>query len=77
MLAYPIPEAEELLQSKLAAAKTSLANCQEDMEFLREQITVQFMTRKPACAVSDLNRLWRSHLRECITGMLRSGGKRD
>ncbi|KAF2204097.1 prefoldin subunit [Delitschia confertaspora ATCC 74209] len=39
MLAYPIPEAEELLKSKLSTAKQSLANCEEDMEFLREQIT--------------------------------------
>lgn len=40
MLAYPIPEAEALLESKLSTAKQSLANCEEDMEFLREQITV-------------------------------------
>jgi hypothetical protein len=40
MLAYPIPEAEDLLQSKLSTAKTSLSNCEEDMDFLREQITV-------------------------------------
>jgi hypothetical protein len=40
MLAYPIPEAEELLRSKLDAAKKSLANCEEDLEFLREQVTV-------------------------------------
>ncbi|ORY09723.1 Prefoldin subunit-domain-containing protein [Clohesyomyces aquaticus] len=39
MLAYPILEAEELLKSKLATAKQSYANCEEDMEFLREQIT--------------------------------------
>ncbi|KAH7138132.1 Prefoldin subunit-domain-containing protein [Dendryphion nanum] len=39
MLSYSIPEAEELLKSKLSTAKTSLANCEEDMEFLREQIT--------------------------------------
>ncbi|KAF2018413.1 Prefoldin, subunit 3 [Aaosphaeria arxii CBS 175.79] len=39
MLAYPIPEAEELLNTKLSTAKQSLANCEEDMEFLREQIT--------------------------------------
>jgi prefoldin subunit 5 len=39
MLAYPIPEAEELLQTKLSTAKQSLENCQEDMDFLREQIT--------------------------------------
>lgn len=41
MLSYPIDEAEELLSSKLAAAKQSLANCEEDLDFLREQITVR------------------------------------
>jgi len=40
MLSYPIDEAEQLLSSKLSAAKQSLANCEEDMDFLREQITV-------------------------------------
>lgn len=40
MLAYPIPEAETLLESKLDAAQSSLANCEEDLDFLREQITV-------------------------------------
>jgi hypothetical protein len=40
MLSYPIKEAEELLSSKLAAAKQSLENCEEDLDFLREQITV-------------------------------------
>lgn len=39
MLAYPIDEAEELLESKLKAAKTSLSNCEEDLDFLREQVT--------------------------------------
>ncbi|KAK1753092.1 putative prefoldin subunit 3 protein [Echria macrotheca] len=39
MLSYPIDEAEELLTSKLKAAKTSLSNCEEDLDFLREQIT--------------------------------------
>jgi len=39
MLAYPIPEAEALLTSKLSTAKLSLENCEEDMDFLREQIT--------------------------------------
>jgi hypothetical protein len=28
------------LEDKLAAAEQSLANCDEDLEFLREQITV-------------------------------------
>ncbi|KAJ5808493.1 peptide chain release factor 1 [Penicillium riverlandense] len=39
MLAYPLPEAESMLQEKLTAAEQSLANCDEDLEFLREQIT--------------------------------------
>ncbi|EME77702.1 uncharacterized protein MYCFIDRAFT_191128 [Pseudocercospora fijiensis CIRAD86] len=39
MLAYPLSEAEELLASKLQAAQNSLANCEEDVDFLREQIT--------------------------------------
>ncbi|KAL4990996.1 Prefoldin subunit-domain-containing protein [Aspergillus falconensis] len=39
MLAYPIAEAQTMLEDKLAAAEQSLANCDEDLEFLREQIT--------------------------------------
>ncbi|OOF95957.1 hypothetical protein ASPCADRAFT_207283 [Aspergillus carbonarius ITEM 5010] len=39
MLAYPIEEAETMLQDKLSAAEKSLSNCEEDLEFLREQIT--------------------------------------
>jgi Prefoldin subunit len=41
MLTYPIDEAEALLSTKLATAKTSLSNCEEDLDFLREQITVR------------------------------------
>lgn len=40
MLAYPMAEAETLLESRLAAAQESLTNCEEDLDFLREQITV-------------------------------------
>jgi len=40
MLSYPVAEAEELLQGKLAAAKESLEICEEDLDFLRQQITV-------------------------------------
>lgn len=40
MLSYKIPKAIELLQSKLEAAQTSLSNTTEDLEFIREQITV-------------------------------------
>ncbi|OJJ56852.1 hypothetical protein ASPSYDRAFT_47130 [Aspergillus sydowii CBS 593.65] len=39
MLAYPIGEAQTMLEEKLGAAQLSLANCDEDLEFLREQIT--------------------------------------
>ncbi|KAF7534167.1 hypothetical protein G7054_g6485 [Neopestalotiopsis clavispora] len=39
MLSYPIDEAETLLEQKLSAAKQSLSNCEEDLDFLREQIT--------------------------------------
>ncbi|CAG9991445.1 unnamed protein product [Clonostachys rhizophaga] len=39
MLSYPIDEAEVLLGSKLTTAQTSLTNCEEDLDFLREQIT--------------------------------------
>ena len=42
MLSYPIDEAEELLSTKLKTAKTSLSNCEEDLDFLREQITVGY-----------------------------------
>lgn len=40
MLSYPLPEAETLLISKLETAQQSLANCEDDVDFLREQITV-------------------------------------
>lgn len=40
MLAYPLSEAEELLVNKLEVAQNSLSNCEEDIDFLREQITV-------------------------------------
>lgn len=40
MLSYPVDEAEDLLATKLSAAKQNLANCEEDLDFLREQITV-------------------------------------
>jgi Prefoldin subunit len=40
MVAYPVTEAESLLQNKLTTAQQSLQNCDEDLDFLREQITV-------------------------------------
>lgn len=41
MLSYTIEDAEELLVTRLATAKLNLANCEEDLDFLREQITVR------------------------------------
>lgn len=52
MLAYPIPEAEELLDNKLKTAQLSLSNCEEDLDFLREQITVRIPSR-PRIMVTD------------------------
>ena len=40
MLAYPMDEAVTLLESKLSTAKQNLLNCEEDLDFLREQVTV-------------------------------------
>jgi hypothetical protein len=40
MLLYPLHEAVLLLSEKLAVAKRSLRHTKEDLEFLREQITV-------------------------------------
>jgi len=40
MLSYKIPAAIELLSSKLEAANVSLNNTIEDLEFIREQMTV-------------------------------------
>jgi prefoldin subunit 5 len=40
MLEYTIPEAIDLLQAKLKLAKESLGACEEDLEFLRENITI-------------------------------------
>lgn len=40
MLSYKIPEAVALLKSKLSGAEISLNNTIEDLEFLREQLTI-------------------------------------
>lgn len=40
MLSYKIPEAIELLATKLKNAEAGLQSLQGDLEFLREQITV-------------------------------------
>jgi len=40
MLSYKLPAAISLLQSKLNVAQTSLNHTIEDLEFLREQLTI-------------------------------------
>lgn len=40
MLSYKIPDAIALLKSKLQIAETSLRTTMEDLEFLRDQLTV-------------------------------------
>ena len=63
MLSYPIDEAEELLATKLSTAKQSCSNCEEDLDFLREQITVSRApwTRHEA-ATDPSSRPWKSIL---------------
>jgi hypothetical protein len=40
MLMYPLPEAAELLSTKLSGAKKNLTEVVEDLEWIREQVTV-------------------------------------
>lgn len=40
MLSYKIPDAVELLRSKLALVKQNLASLVSDLEYLKEQITI-------------------------------------
>lgn len=56
MLAYPMDEAETLLVERLGKAKKSLVDCEEDAEFLREQITVSrpLSTRVPGTACTHI-----------------------
>ena len=49
MLAYPIDEAVSLLESKLSSALEGLTNCEEDLDFLREQITVDMYVVVHGC----------------------------
>lgn len=39
MLEYPVDEAADLLSSKLEAASKTLKNAEEDLSYLRDQIT--------------------------------------
>lgn len=72
MLAYPMDEAETLLVERLGKAKKSLVDCEEDAEFLREQITVSrpdsVFTLLWDCLYSYPARPWRLQQPECTTG---------
>ena len=72
MLSYPIPEAEMLLETKLKTAQSSLANCEEDLDFLREQITVSIVSIGNAHTMdglaNDIGRLWRLPRQGSTTG---------
>ena len=75
MLAYPLEEAEELLVAKLEAAKSGLENAEEDMDFVREQITV---SDEPGYLLEKMtdhcgNRPSKSLLPEFTTGTLVKG----
>lgn len=78
MLAYPIDEAEKMLEEKLRAAETSLGNCEEDMEFLREQITVRSSSNGLCGCSSGLtcSRHSKSLPPACTTGTSCRGAKR-
>lgn len=39
MLSYPIAEAEELIEGKLKMSEETLANANEDLDWLRDSIT--------------------------------------
>lgn len=77
MLAYPIAEAESLLEGKLSGAQQTLENCDEDLDFLREQITVSCLTLShESCKLIAIPRHWRLRRQECIIGMSQWRGKR-
>lgn len=81
MLSYPIEEAEELLDGKLEAARRSLGNCEEDLDFLREQITVgdatDYLLTILFWMMADWDdRLWRLRWLGFITGMWCRNGRR-
>lgn len=39
MLSYQLDEAKQLLQEKLDGARKKMAECEEDLDYLREQVT--------------------------------------
>lgn len=70
MLAYPMAEAETLLEGKLSGAQQTLENCEEDLDFLREQITVRcpMVFRELSMLIAGY-RHWRLPRQGCTIGM--------
>lgn len=58
MLLYPLEEAIELLSNKLAAARKSLDETVEDLEWLKQQATVMDVNFARVHNVSDML-LWK------------------
>ena len=75
MLSYPVEEAEELLSTKLSSAQTSLSNCEEDLDFLREQITVCTCVSNLGYGRLTFCRLWKLQQHEYIIGRWYRSGK--
>lgn len=64
MLLYPLEEAIELLSTKLAAARKSHKETIEDLEWLKEQVTVMEVNFARVHNVSAVqNRAWLASVR--------------
>ncbi|KAF8963295.1 Prefoldin subunit-domain-containing protein [Flammula alnicola] len=74
MLSYKLPAAITLLQSKLDVAQTSLNNTIEDLEFLREQLTIMEVN---TARVYNWDVKRRRERRENEAARLAAGGKGD
>ncbi|TFK32941.1 Prefoldin subunit-domain-containing protein [Crucibulum laeve] len=74
MLSYKIPAAITLLKSKLEAAQTSLNNTIEDLEFLREQLTIMEVN---TARVYNWDVKRRRERREKEAARLAAGGKEE
>lgn len=79
MLSYPIEEAEELLEKRLSGARKSKGECEEDLDYLREQITVRaycVTSLRMARLTLRCGRRWRSTSPGYTTGTSRRSARR-
>jgi hypothetical protein len=72
MLSYKIPAAIDLLKLKFDAAETSLTSTIEDLEFLREQLTVMEVN---TARVYNWDVKRRREKREKAEALVAAGGK--